>query len=121
VIDEESIRRDRRWRIIAIGVLVIVGLGVAGGWVLYRRQHTFGTIWADKAPPRIDRCDRRWYKGDTESARATGLNPLRRVGSTPGGAAILAAHTGCPEPVDTLLWVQLGVDSFVAYSLSGGP
>lgn len=121
--DDRLARRGRRLGTVVI-VVAVAALLMSGviGWVAYRRQESFGTIWADKAPPKIGRCGREWLNDGTgeDPAPAT-LNGLVQIDSTPGGAPVLALQSGCPDPIYTVMWVSLGPNRFVSYSLSGGP
>lgn len=125
MIDEDALRVTRRGRRLGAAVLatlaVLVVVTSVVGWVAFRRHGDFGTFWADELPPRISRCGRDWLSDTRVEEPAVNVpSGLVEVGSTPGGATILTRHTGCPDS-STVIWVRLGPDWFVAYSLSGGP
>src|SRR5207302_8786295 len=123
--DEDEVRLARRGRRIGSALLVLASVVLfvpgTGAWIAFRRQASFGTIWADKAPPKIARCGREWHKGGDEEAAPMTLNGLVQVDTTPGGRPILALQSGCSTPTPTVVWVRLAPDRFIAYSLSGGP
>lgn len=112
-------RRGRRVGVLVVTVAAVAVLASAlGGWFAYQRYSSFGTVWADGAPPKIKRCEREWDRNDGEAAAVP--NDLVVVGSTAGGGSILSGHTGCPDTA-TVIWVALEHGHFVSYSLSGGP
>ena len=120
--------------LLAVAAVILI----AGGSIAVSNQVNFGTFYTTSPPPRIQYCDRRYYLAEpprtdslghvTAFLAANGLSGLTQVGSTPSGLPILAnvmppeTRASYHTDVCTMgVWVQTGPDSYVLYSLSGGP
>ena len=120
-------------------------LVVAGGLVIWRtlpamaNRLQYGTFDLSAPPERVDYCGRRYYPGNGEAdaaqwhaigaaAVAHGLEPMRQIGSTPGGFSYFANLTPTtvrnrfspPLPCTMLIYVRIA-DRYRVYGLSGGP
>ncbi len=89
----------------------------------------YGTFSISGPPPRVDFCGRRYYPAEpvtTETgAEVAGAT---QVATAPSGLPIVARLLSAGEKsafhtdVCTMeVWVQTGANSYVPYSLSGGP
>ena len=126
--------RAAPWALLAVPAAILI----AGGSIAVYNQANFGTFYATGPPPRIQYCDRRYYRVEpsrtdslahvTAFLGANGQSGLTLVGATPSGLPILAnvmppqTRASYHTDVCTMeVWVQTGPDSYVPYALSGGP
>jgi hypothetical protein len=120
---------------ILVGGIILVLLIVAGRAVYSRAA--FGTWDPRELPARISYCDRRYLPGshltrsriDAE-ANDLGTFPVRQIGTTLDGKPIFAKplpdnvrhkYGNPPLPCAMSVYLKVGDDDYVAYSLSGGP
>ena len=115
----------------------LVALAISGSSYVayeYSTYPTWGQVrTASGTPPRIDWCGRRYYPYVTGAAPQTDASlrsakPLIRVETTPAGDPVLAdpiteqeRATAHIKVCAMALYVKVGPDSFVHYTLSGGP
>ena len=127
-------RPRAKHRVIAIGVLTVIALGVvyplaAAG--LSRKDYGTFAFW--KLPNRIDFCGRRYYSGETErgnpalfesqdSAKGARWTFLSWTFSGRSIYADVAPSDSSSATACTMmLYIPLGGDRWETYALSGGP
>lgn len=137
--DDESPRKRRRprWRRVAAAVVLLAVLGTVGGWLWIR--HEFDPIDPRFGIPRtIPLCDRGFRHSD-EDTRVWTLTEVRAFeqvsnGGTPSEPIVLEPTIGdlpilrptypWQPPAATCamaIWLHVGPDAYVAYTLLGGP
>lgn len=126
------------WSLIGVGFVAVGAAALAIAIPLIHDRTTFGTFDKSGLPPRIAWCGRRYVgpqPGTTPptvtQAEAKGFETVgqwQRIGTTPAGdpyfAAVMSAsdkHRFFTDVCAMGVWVNVGPDQYVSYSLSGGP
>lgn len=132
VIDPASPASDY-WRraTIAVAVVVIVALVIVGSRSVVARLNSDPTAIHDPAslPARIHVCGRDWSRGALDRRLTLGQARAMKVDGAP---SVVAVGPFAPCPVgpctavaggacDTVVFVRVGQDAYVAYELVGGP
>jgi hypothetical protein len=137
--DDESprTRRRLRWRWVVPAVVLFAVLGTAGGWLWIR--HEFDPIDPPFGIPRtIPLCSRTFWHSDQDTrlwtlaeARAfeqtaNGGTPVEPIVLEPtiGDLPIFRPTYPWRPPAATCemgIWLHVGPDAYVAYTLEGGP
>jgi len=130
-------RRVLRIVLLVAAAAVTIAIFAVAPTALQNRM-VYGTFNTAGAPPRVDYCGRRYYPADQPKTETLaqidaflardGLHGLTQVGTAPPGMPIVTNvippqvrvryHTNVCTMV---LWVKIGSDAYVGYSLSGGP
>jgi hypothetical protein len=106
--------------VVAVAIIVVAG----GGLVTWRalpaieNRVQFGTFDLSAPPERIDYCDRRYYPGNGGAAVVDGLEPMRQIGSTPGGFSYFANLT--PDTVRSRFSPSLSCTMVIYVKVAGG-
>jgi len=120
---------ERRWRL-ALSV-ALVGLALVIGWntLLGFIFSPSGIYDGSNLPGRLHVCGRTWIQGrpmTLEAIKADNGPPPTLVTPILGGLLTACPSNACTNdpsrgPCDTVVFVRIGGDAYMAYGLAGGP